>query len=435
LVLLLIAPLLSVEAQNVVSRPVGFVRIPVTSNEATLLSVPFQTFADSGTNVVVTWDAASQQYISENLAEAAQPGRGFWAEAADESSVLFLWGELVLDETRSQNLLPGLNLVGYPYSTAVSAEETALAELDLRDRSGTNRPSTLQPGAGYWLNVTGTGARAWVEVRPYADAFPADDELPAIERLDVAGGTGVVLTIRGVGTPGELLEVYWQDLDPTARLSTTSGWQIAVAQLVPGADGTVRWADSGAPGRAAVNEVYGRYYLAARGDLDGNGDGIPDARARFVAGISAPGSFAAGSLESELASSEPPEWLSPESGELVEGAGTNALPANPVQLPAGFRVIYVDRQQGNDAFSGRCATAMWNDGPKQTIRAGIDAADGGDTVVIREGQYAESLQIAGKDVRVRIEGRVNVLGGGSDGPEAQVQTEAASDSVVITNTP
>ena len=231
------------------------------------------------------------------------------------------------------------------------------------------------------------------------------------------------------------MEVYWQDLDPTARLSTTSGWQIAVAQLVPGADGTVRWADNGAPERTAVNEVYGRYYLAARGDLDGDGDGIPDARARFVSGISAPGSFAAGSMEGELASSESPEGLSPEGGELMEGAGTNALPANPVQQPVGFRVIYVDGQHGNDAFSGRCATAMWNDGPKQTIRAGLGAADGGDTVVIREGQYAESLQIAGKDVRVRVEGRVSVLGGGSDGPEAQVQTEAASDSVVITNTP
>jgi len=49
-------------------------------------------------------------------------------------------------------------------------------------------------------------------------------------------------------------------------------------------------------------------------------------------------------------------------------------------------------------------------GPKRTIRAGLREAGGGDTVVIREGRYAEDLDVAGRRISVRFAGNVDIHG-------------------------
>ena len=68
----------------------------------------------------------------------------------------------------------------------------------------------------------------------------------------------------------------------------------------------------------------------------------------------------------------------------------------------------MDRLFGHDGFSGRLSIAVVNDGPKQTIRAGLAEATSGDTLVIRQGEYAEPLNVAGKGIAVRIEGHVDL---------------------------
>jgi hypothetical protein len=50
------------------------------------------------------------------------------------------------------------------------------------------------------------------------------------------------------------------------------------------------------------------------------------------------------------------------------------------------------------------------DGPKKTIRSGLSAAKGGTTLVIKEGSYGEDLNVAGRDIQVRFQGKVNLSG-------------------------
>jgi hypothetical protein len=103
----------------------------------------------------------------------------------------------------------------------------------------------------------------------------------------------------------------------------------------------------------------------------------------------------------------------------VESGRTNGAPS---ETPAAS-VIYVDAENGNDANTGRRDVASVRvisveaggsgavevvDGPKATIGAGLAIATGRDRVVIRSGNYAEQLNVAGHDVKVRIDGVVNL---------------------------
>jgi hypothetical protein len=74
------------------------------------------------------------------------------------------------------------------------------------------------------------------------------------------------------------------------------------------------------------------------------------------------------------------------------------------------RFIYVDQARGNDACSGRASLILGSDGPKKTVKSGLSAATAGDTLVIKEGNYGEDLNIAGRNMSVRIEGKVNLSG-------------------------
>jgi len=98
-------------AQNIVSRPVGFIRL--NASASALASSPFVAL-DSGETAVLTWDAESQQYALTNTLPAA--GHGF---ALADTQSIFLAGELSLEETNRATLYPGLNLVGYPYAGSV----------------------------------------------------------------------------------------------------------------------------------------------------------------------------------------------------------------------------------------------------------------------------------------------------------------------------
>ena len=398
-------------AQNIVSRPVGFIRI----DSGTLASSPFVAL-DSGETAVLTWDAEGQQYALTNTLPAA--GHGF---ALADTQTVFLAGELSLEETNQATLYPGLNLVGYPYAGSVPREETALKDESITDSSNTNSPEELKMGEAYWLNVTGESCRVWVETRPYANVFPEDEEPPVIEGLQVQGGTSVVLTIRGTGVEGEKLDVYCQDVGPESRFSSTCGWELAVGDLQTGGEALIEWTD------ADLGDVYGRYYLVGRGDLDLDGDGVPDAREQFIAGTLA---AMDGALTGEMADRDSEGSLLTELQTDTLPIGTNGA-SNVTASVQLARIIYVDQARGNDGYTGKRPTRSMGDGPKKTVPAGLEAVEECGVLVIKEGRYQGGLNVAGRDVVVRVEGNVRLLGNSPPTSSAVIGSGIETNAVPV----
>lgn len=154
-------------ADNVVSKPVGFVRLTATSNQEILVSIPFDAFDASinavlkgqligatnaeGADHVFKWDVSGQQYLSAFLADdtgqtnrdglwfeddvnwitstlAFHPGEGFWIESRHPGTqAVYLAGTIVLAGTNSVTLGPALNLFSYPFSSRIALNNSDLA--------------------------------------------------------------------------------------------------------------------------------------------------------------------------------------------------------------------------------------------------------------------------------------------------------------------
>jgi hypothetical protein len=418
---------------NTVSRPAGYVRIHLPSNEHTLVAFPFDVLDNSinailsgqltGGDQLLKWDPAKPGYnmaikidgtgnpkidgkwFTDPTGEATDmtlvPGEGFFiVNRQPNDQVVFLKGNLALSPTNTQALLPTLNLIGSPFSTSINITNTAIWEAWAKEGQGANgAPSdeivdpTLQInatmeialGQGYWYNRRQEDALLWTEVRPYADLFPKNDNPPLIKAIDVVNdGAAVKLTIDTTGQAGELLDIFYKDVASTGAVTTASGWKIAEMGMSVNGATTVTWVDAGTHERAKVNEGYGRYYLVGRGDLDLNGDGVPDARSRF-AGVK---------------------------GRIKSVRTTDSRPADTNQAATtsgqGGRTVYVDAKMGDDGLSGRARLRAGNAGPKRTIRSAMLTAKDGDTVVILPGIYVESANLGAKDVDVRFEGDVRI---------------------------
>ena len=155
-------------ADNIVSRPVGFVRIAAPPNKSVLTSIPFYAFKNSIDEVlkgqltgatnealadrVIKWDPQLQEYESAFKAGGTSnplidghwfrndvdwvtsglslnPGEAFWIENRQTmTQSVLLAGFVVLDDVSSVLLYPALNLFSYPFSSKIALNSARLAE-------------------------------------------------------------------------------------------------------------------------------------------------------------------------------------------------------------------------------------------------------------------------------------------------------------------
>jgi len=358
------------------------------------LEEPLEGMLASGDLFVRQWDAADQEYVADG--ETATPGQGFVIQNANAEPVtVILCGQVVLDSTATSDIYPGLNLLGYPYSTRTEAPA-------LPPTTGVSPSGALEPGLGYWYQSDGTEISLWSESRPYADAFPDNTEPPTVVAMSAGkGGNKMCLTIACTGVAGEQLDILYKDLTQGEAFSSKQGWQLADTVATVGED-LVAWTDApddnGA--RLPVNQVVGRYYLIGRADIDTDADGIPDARETFVYGTKA-----------DIADTDGDGM--PDGAELAAGRDPCATDASLVDKgPAaptrgsGQGTIYVDATAGSDTYDGRSETVAGVSGPKKTIDGGLEVSAAGDRIVVKSGTYA--AKALPRNVTVLLTGNITL---------------------------
>lgn len=485
---------------NTVSRPVGFVRVRVPANDKILVSIPFLPFDESVSSVlsgqpagdtnapgvqrVMKWDSEEGVYecavkvqgsgdgeldevwltdlesrVSSEL--TIIPGESFWIEneSAREHN-LYLWGHVVLDESISLQVEPGVNLIAYPFSTYRSvADATLLEQSDLADTlsafaggqywtaafgengglqwvssvdgSTSGVPAFLEPGGGYAYCRNTTNALHWTEALPYADRFPTGGPPCVVSMTANDQGSEVSLCIACSGSDGETLDIMYQDAVAGERLCSTSGWRLAdkAISTAIAADrtelmdaeesnsiSTISWTDAGF-GRGRVNTVSVRYYLIGRADIDSDGDQIPDARESFVYGTDCDNADSDGD-------GMPDGWelrngLDPRSDDSnvdIDGDGRSNITeyergTNPRSSREAAAVIYVDSRAGDDLYDGFTRTVVRDEsgavesGPKKTVKGAFQTSVPGDTVVVSHGVYGEGVSVP-RGVKLKFAGTV-----------------------------
>ena len=226
--LYLLVPLASFGQTDVISRNVvGYYRVDMQRGEIRMLTYPF--FCVSVTNTVdptpmntvwfnsvppgtclYFWDAAVSMYRSEVLVSNVVtglkwvpnknlliPGKGFWVKipsfAPSNQYSIYLMGELpdaYTAPTTTVDVLPGMNMLGYPYPTdalwtnlniAKTASRGDIAYIYSNGYRSCNCLSTnggvplwmpttfcLRVGEGFWYKSRAETTRSWEEAKPYS---------------------------------------------------------------------------------------------------------------------------------------------------------------------------------------------------------------------------------------------------------------------------
>jgi len=414
-------------SDNVVSRPSGFIRITVPSDDYVLVSIPFKPF-DKSINAVLNdqltgaaiedqadrifkWDPIGAEYIKAIKADGVgdveidgkwfssfspliassltiQPGEGFFVyNCQDKDQILCLAGEIMLDEISTNIISPALNLIGYPYSTAINLEDSMLGSIydegmdEIISQELVNVPEKLIVGKGYWYKRQVEDQLIWEEKRPYENIFPADEAPPQITGIEIEDNEST-LDVVCTGKNGEKLDIYYKDIGAEDQFKSNKDWQIASLDISTEGSSDIQWTDSNVD-----QDLFARCYLVGRADIDTDGDGIPDCRETFIYHT---------------------DPLKAEGGNLSHEK--NRQPDNPItqqQSRQNNGVIYVDAQNGNDEFDGLSRDIKDRAkkyGPKKTIKAALRTACKGNTIVVEEGIYNEKVSVSG--VRLTTNGKV-----------------------------
>ncbi len=151
---------------------------------------------------IILWDPGAQAYRFETRVAGAwdpgtnpiPPGRGFWLRippsAASNTYRVYLMGEVPDKLTLPTNvatIVPGFNMVGFPYPITIPFTSSVLAINGKNTDSaifwdptgqayyfetrvaGAWDPGTnvLQPGQGFWYRSTRTTNMTWTQSKPY----------------------------------------------------------------------------------------------------------------------------------------------------------------------------------------------------------------------------------------------------------------------------
>jgi hypothetical protein len=272
---------------NVVSRPVGFVRVEVPAQGQALVSLPFEPFDENinavlagqltgGTNAatadaVLKWGGTGYEYAykapdgrwyfsldTPTLSEMTiVPGEGFWLRNRQTfGQTVFLAGEVILTDSVSVSVTPSFNLLGYPFTSTARITDTSLAEtlaqetqINALSRYGAGQYEALvsdelgrffwqfdeiatddagfEMGRGYWYNNQGVESLLWTESRPYADAGMNHGGYPFISAMQFNGDKSeVALMIECDSEAGQGLDILSKEMNPTNMLDLKGGWQV-----------------------------------------------------------------------------------------------------------------------------------------------------------------------------------------------------------------
>lgn len=301
---------------NVVSKPVGFVKIVIPPKSSVLGSAPF-VFSDSsiqsilsgqltgGSNAtdadqLLKWDPATQQYrIIYKLQESGTlslngswvestpsgtalspavivPGEGFWIK--NQHSVtqsVFLAGEIVVSASVSITAYPRMSLLGYPYDargriSAPITRKSGKRPLSIGTWYNAKNASVdgyMNMGESLWYNNQSGTAMTWTVWRPYPNPFPATPGVPNIAQLRAsADGQAVTLTLGTAGMPGNATVcVHYQDVAEQGSFTSTNNWTLAQADIPVEGRLILEWTDRGSPTRPGIPSVRTRIYLVTRG--------------------------------------------------------------------------------------------------------------------------------------------------------------------------
>lgn len=445
---------------DIVSRPVGYLRVDLSPNEQRMTSLPFDPLNDlilggmtacpeqsrgatssavpgvarsEAAVSILLWDSASASYVegqdpswpSGSELEPGCPhpgvltadcplstGTGFWLiNHATTTQTVYLSGSLVLDEARTLTLPPSLSLIGYPYSTPIAFTNTALGKRFTsgslsgdeisNPKSAIQNDGVLQPSHGYWYHRASTNTVTVEEPRPYGDPFPASNSLPTVTSV-TCSTNGVTLAVQlPAGTA--LIDIMCKDLPGDGALALESGWRLAQQDMPVGDCVAMEWTDSDPP---LPTGVVGRIYLIGRADIDEDGNGIPDTRDRFVNGH-APGRSMSGASRSAMSKTDGSGGGEIEGEEMMVISGSNIVAVTYVE-PEKFGTVYVEEAIGSDDFAGTESAVVGDDGPKESINAGVATVAEGGVLHVGSGSYAGDVNLVGKGVDVRIAGDVEL---------------------------
>ena len=135
----------------------------------------------------------------------------------------------------------------------------------------------------------------------------------------------------------------------------------------------------------------------------------------------------AGDVLSEEKVSASSQSLADESSSTDESSGTNAPSSSVSGADISSYTVYVDAKSGRDGWSGRQEKTMRGyGGPKKTIKGGRSIAQDGDRLVVREGRYAEGLNVRGTGINVRFKGDVSLIAASNSQEESENQAVAGS---------
>lgn len=429
-------------AENLVSRPVGFVRVSIPSNSTQMFALPLSPFDPAVSNLlsgqltsgksevdadrIFKWDAAIQTYEKAVFIDETwwsdftggirstmtlNPGEGFWVENRQGTNqTILMIGKVPMDMTNAARVFPGLNAVGAPYPATLDRTNGGLARVSgvLAVASNASvEAESMSPGRGYWLVLPPTNVTIWSEVRPYPD-YSSVGSLPTITELSVDSiRTNINLRIACSGVREESVVVMTQDVPDGHSFDAARGWRLASDVIRTEGMTSFVWTDEGAVERLHPSCVFSRYYMVGRHDIDRNTNGISDVVE--VLTMSRPGLLSEGALDHHLEA--PVSSNSVGGSNEVTGQSCDLVATNSLRRSITVRsvkIIYVDARIGDDALSGRTPMVSVPEGPRRTVRGGVKIVEPDDIMIIKEGHYSENLNLMGRSVSVFVQGNVKM---------------------------